>query len=253
MKKALLFISRYFSALLAPLLVLSSFLIYVMFTVPAIFWVGRSASGNIFTDNYGGMMVNFFKDDYLRFFLFPFLPFLGTFLVLSVFIWIYYRHDKAVGKIGFKNTVLCLLSFFMLVLLPISATQLGYKIEEQRRKEIAQFHSSDGTVYVNKGVDRKFLKLYQTLADEGIEAWRKDPVAVVKNELEKGDLTSLNHGSNSLTLESTERSNSDRITNAVVLLDNERYKAEIRLNRYWESDDGVWLVKSYRIITDYAR
>ncbi|MFA6106657.1 MAG: hypothetical protein WC745_03205 [Patescibacteria group bacterium] len=246
MKNSLLLISQYFSSFLSPLLVLSSFLIYVMLAVPSIFWVGRSASGNIFTDNSGGMMMNFLKNDYLTFFLFPFLPFLGAFLVLSVFVWIYYRHDKAAGKIGFKNTALCLLSFFMLVLLPIRATQLGYKIEDERRKEIAQFHSSDGTVYVNKSINKEFLKLYQTLADEGIQVWRKDPVAVVKNELEKGDLKSLNHGLNSLTLESTDKSDSGGITNAVVLLENERYKVQIRLNRYWESDDGVWLVKSYK-------
>jgi len=104
--------------------------------------------------------------------------------------------------------------------------------------------NNDGTVYVNKGISKEFLKLYQTLADEGIETWRKDPLAVVKNELEKGDLTYLSHGTSELNIKTI------NVDSAVVRLKNDQLQAEISLNRYWESADGVWLVKSYKILNN---
>jgi len=249
MKKFLLSISRPLSGFLAAVSVVAFLPLYIMFTVPAILWVGSGMSGNNFTDNFGSLLVRFLENDYLIFFLFPFLPLLGIFLVLSIFIWIFYRHDKEAGKIGFKNTVLCILAIFFLVFLPIKASQFNYKIQEERNKEITQLHGNDdGTVYINKNFNKEFLKLYQTLADEGIQVWRKNPVAVVKNELEKGDLTSLSHGKNELTVKTTDVGNHG----AVVLLKNERLQAEIWLSQYWESADGVWLVKSYKILTDIS-
>jgi len=249
MKKFLLSISRPLSGFLAAVSVVAFLPLYIMFTVPAVLWVGSSMSGNNFTDNFGSFLVRFLENDYLIFFLFPFLPLLGIFLVLSVFIWVFYRHDKEAGKIGFKNTILCILAIFFLVFLPIKASQFNYKIQEERSKEITQFHGNDnGTVY-SRGVDKEFLKLYQTLADEGIQTWRKDPVAVVKNELEKGDLTSLSHGANELTLKIV-NADKNKYPGAVVLLKNDRLQAEIWLSQYWESADGVWLVKSYKILTD---
>lgn len=247
MKKFLLSISRPLSGFLATISVFAFLPLYIMFTVPAILWVGSSMSGNNFTDNFGGLLVKFLENDYLIFLLFPFLPLLGIFLILSVFIWIYYRRDKEAGQVGFKNTILGILAIFFLVFLPIKASQFNYKIQEERNKEIAQFFNNDtGTVYLNGGFNKEFLKLYQTLADEGIQAWRKDPIAVVKNELEKGDLTSLSHGANELTIKTTDMGNHG----AVVMLKNERLQAEIWLSQYWESADGVWLVKSYKILTD---
>jgi len=246
MKNFLLSISRSLSGFLAAVSIVAFLPLYIMFTVPAILWVGSGMSGNNFIDNFGSFLVKFLENDYLIFFLFPFLPLLGVFLILSVFVWIYYRHDKEAGKVGFKNTILGILAIFFLVFLPIKASQFNYKIQEERSKEIIQFHGNDdGTVY-SRGADKEFLKLYQTLADEGIQAWRKDPVAVVKNELEKGDLTSLSHGKNELTVKTTGVGNHG----AVVLLKNERLQAEIWLSQYWESADGVWLVKSYKILTD---
>ena len=246
MKKILLLISQYFFNFLLVLFLFSLFLIYIMFKVPIVFWVGNM-SGKNFTDNVGGLLVRFFDNDYITFFLWPFLPFLGAFFLLSMFIWIYYRHDKEAGKIGFSGIVLSLLVIFSLVYLPIRSVQLKYKIQEQRDKQISQIYNDD-TVYLNKGFNKEFLKLYQTLADEGIQEWRKDPVAVVKNELEKGDLTYLSHGINNLTLKSIDTDDSSGITSAIVILENEQLRAEISLNQYWESDDGVWLVKSYKII-----
>jgi hypothetical protein len=221
-----------------------------MFKVPVVFWVGNMAGRN-FTDNLGGLLIRFLENDYLIFFLFPFLPLLGAFLVLSAFIWFFYRRDKEAGKVGFRNTVLSILAVFLLIFLPIQSARLGYKIQEQRDLQISQIYN-DSETSVNKGLNKEFLKLYQTLADEGIQVWRKDPVAVVKNELEKGDLTFLSRGANELTLKII-NTDKNKYPGAVVMLKNERLQAEIWLSRYWESADGVWLVKSYKILIDSSK
>jgi len=247
MKKILLLISHYFSNFLAALSIFTLLLLYIMFKVPVVFWVGNMAGRN-FTDNFGGILIEFLKNDYLLFFLYPFLPFAIGFLLLSVFIWLFYRRDKEMSKIGFKNTILSILAIFFLVFPPIQSARLGYKIQEQRDLQISQIYNDD-TTYINKGFNKEFLKLYQTFADEGIQTWRKDPVAVVKNELEKGDLTSLSHGVNELTLKII-NTDKNKYPGAVVMLKNERLQAEIWLSQYWESADGVWLVKSYKILTD---
>jgi hypothetical protein len=250
MKKILLAVSRYLSILLAAISTLAFLPLYVMFTIPVGYWLSGGSSFNNFTDSFGLRWVSFFQDDYLAFLFFPFLPFFGIFFILSVFVWIYYRHDREASKVGFKNIILCVLSVFFLMLIPIKTEQLGYKIHEQVDKDTAQLHrNDDGTVYINKGFNKEFFKLYQTLADEGIQTWRKDPVAVAKNELEKGDLTYLSHGENELTLKIIE-TYPGKYPGAIVLLKNERLEAEIWLSQYWESTDGVWLVKSYKILVD---
>ncbi|MDP2709145.1 MAG: hypothetical protein Q8O93_03805 [bacterium] len=245
MKQALLLISRYFSGFLAGLFIFALFLLYLMMMVPADRWVG-SMSGRNFTANAGGRLINFFDNDYFTFFLLPFFPFLIGFFMLSVFIWVNYRHDGQAGRTGFRNIILAVLAAFLLIFLPIQAARLGYKIQERQEERISQIYG-DGTVYVNKGFDKEFLKLYQTLADEGIQSWRKDPLAVVKNELETGDLTSLNRGENKLTLKIIDSYEPSGNPRAVVALENDKLKAEIFLSRYWESPDGVWLVKSYKM------
>ena len=90
MKIFLLSISHYFSNFLAALSIFAFLLLYIMFKVPVVFWVGNMAGRN-FTDNLGGLLIRFLENDYLIFFLFPFLPLLGAFLVLSAFIWFFYR------------------------------------------------------------------------------------------------------------------------------------------------------------------
>ena len=248
MKKTLLLISRYFSNFLATISIFAFLLLYIMFKVPVVFWVGSMAGIN-FTDNFGGRLVEFFKNDYLLFFLCPFSPFVIGFLLLSIFIWFFYHGDQEAGKIGFRNTVLSILAVFLLVFLPIQSARLGHKIQEQRDLQISQMYN-DSEIAVNKGFNKEFLKLYQTLADEGIQAWRKDPVAVVENELAKGDLTSLSHGKNELSLKTIDTYEPSGNPRAVVMLKNERLQAEILLGRYWESSDGVWLVKSYKTLAD---
>jgi hypothetical protein len=245
MKKVLLAISRYLSGFLRAVLIVAFLPLYVMFVVPAGYWFSGGSSANNLADSVGLIWVRLFQADYPIFFLFPVLPFFGAFLIISVFVWIYYRHDKEASGIGFKNTILCVLAIFFLVFIPIKAGQLGYKIHDQVDKDMTQLHGNDDTVYINKGFNKEFFKLYQSLADEGIQVWRKDPVAVAKNELEKGDLTSLSHGVNELTVETTDIGNHG----AIVMLKNERLQAEIWLSQYWESADGVWLVKSYKILT----
>jgi hypothetical protein len=246
MKKILLLVSQYFFNFLSALFVSALLLMFIMFTVSPALWTGNMA-GNNFSDNFGGRLLQFFDNDYIIFFVLPFFPFLALFFVLSVFIWVVYRHDKEAGKIGFQNVILCILSVFILVFLPIKAADVKSRMEEQRNLQISQVYG-DGVIYINKNFNKEFLKLYQTLADEGIEAWRKDPVAVVKNELEKGDLTYLSHNENRLTLKTAGKDENTNISSAVIMLENDKLKAEITLHRYWETADGVWLVKSYKKI-----
>jgi glucan phosphoethanolaminetransferase (alkaline phosphatase superfamily) len=248
MKKVLLSISQYFSRFLAIISISALLLLYVMFKVPVVFWLGSMAGKN-FTNNFGGIMIEFLKNDYLMFFLYPVLPIIAVFLLLAVFIWIFYRKEKEISRIGLKNLIISLIAIFVLVYLPIKATNFSFRINEKRAEEIGKINST-GEVYINKGFDKEFLKLYQTLADEGIQVWRKDPIAVVKNELGKGDLTYLSHGENKLTLKTIDAYEASGNSRAVVILENARFQAEIQLSQYWESADGIWLVRSYKILAD---
>lgn len=244
MKKALLLINQYFFNFLSVIFVFGLLVMFIMFTVPPVLWTGSMAGRN-FTDNFGGHLLQFFNNDYITFFLLPFFPFLILFFLLSIFLWIYYRHDSETGNIGFRNTVLCILSAFLLLFLPIKAAQMETRVQEQRDKQVSEMFD-DRIIYINKGFNKEFLKLYQTLADEDIQTWRKDPIAVVKYELEKGDLTDLSRGADNLTLKSKNTDEASGITTAVVSLENKKLKAEITLAQYWEAADGVWLVKNYK-------
>lgn len=243
MKKIILSFSRFLSGLLTTVLVFAFIPLYVMFTVPFGYWLSGGSSYNNFTDSLGCFWVKLWQDAYIVLFLFPFLPFFGVFFLFSVFVWIFYRHDQEAGKIGFKNTILCILAAFFLILIPMKAGSLGYKIQAMIDKEMTELYkNSDGRISVNKGIDKEFLKLYQTLADEGIQVWRKDPIAVVENELKNGNLTSYNKEGNVLKLLSED----DKKRTATVLLKNDYMKMEIGLSKYWESTDGIWIVKSYK-------
>lgn len=239
MKKVFVSVSRSLSGFLIALTVLAFLPLYMMYVIPIIYWTSGAT--------FGELLVHFLESDYLVFFLFPFSPFLVACFALSVFVWIYNQNDKEVGKVGFRNTLLCIFSIFFLVLLPAKASQFSHKIQEQKDKETARLHTDDGTVYVNKGINKEFLKLYQSLSDEGIQPWRKDPVAVVKHELENGDLTFLSRTNNELTLKLIDAYEPNGPSRAVVSLTNERFQVEIQLSQYWESTNGIWLVKSYKI------
>jgi hypothetical protein len=150
MKKFLLSISQRISGFLSVVLTIAFLPMYIMFTIPATYWLNGGSSANNFADSFGLRWVGFFQDNYSIFFLSPFLPFFGIFLLLSIFVWIYYRHDKGAGKIGFKNIILCIFAIFFLVFIPIKAAQLGYKIQEQINMDIATLNSNDNGAVAKK-------------------------------------------------------------------------------------------------------
>jgi hypothetical protein len=167
MKKIILSISRYLSIFLVATLTIAFLPLYVMFTVPAAYWLNGGSSANNFTDSFGLPWVRFFQDNYPLFFLFPFLPFFGIFFILSVFVWIYYRRDKEAGKIGFKNIILCVLVIFFLVFIPIKAVQLGYKIQEQIDEDIVTLNiNNNGVVSVKADFGIYLVKNNQLLISQ---------------------------------------------------------------------------------------
>lgn len=137
MKKTLLIISEYLSRFFSMVLVGGALLFFSTFISVSELWMGGGRSGNIFHDNFGSILLENFEKNYMFFFFFPLLYFLIFFLVISVFIWIYYRHDKKAGATGFKNVVLSLLVIFMLIYLPIRIDDFGSKISLMKTKEIA--------------------------------------------------------------------------------------------------------------------
>lgn len=243
LKKILLIISKYFSIFSSVLLISLLFLLYVMHTVPAVFWIGNM-EGRSYRDNFGSGLINFFDLSYINFFLMPFLPILGALLLLSVFVWIFYRKDEKAGKIGFRNTVLCILLVFVIFYLPMKASLMEHDIRYLRQKQIDELFNDD-IVKVNPRLEKEVQKIYQSLYYEGVLEWRSDPVAVVDYELEKGDLKHLGAGHNKLTLVTTSSDEDSGFSQATVLLENKKINAEINLMSYWSSDGQVWTVRRY--------
>jgi hypothetical protein len=62
MKKLILTINKFFTYFLSVLLILLSFLIYVMFVVPKVFWMGNM-SGRNFNDTFGSGLISFFDSN----------------------------------------------------------------------------------------------------------------------------------------------------------------------------------------------
>lgn len=244
MKKFLIIISKYFYSFLVFILMSSLFILYIMFVNPVSFWMGN-ASSSIGSGNLEGI-VSFLTNDYVLLFLMPILPLIIFFILLSIFIWIFYRKDEEFSKKAFRNILVSIFVIFLLIIIPIKAGVLLSDIQYEKDSFISEF--SDGMIQVNKGNDSEFLELYQTLADENIQPWRKDPVLVTKNEIENGELYNLKHGESKLVLESITVYESSQSPKAIVILENDFLKAEIWLGQYWNSDHGVWSVKSYKII-----
>lgn len=245
MKKILLSINRYFSNFLIYLTIVFSFIIYVMYKVPVFFWIGNRSVSN-YIDNAAGLFVKFLEREYLMFFFFPFLPILIGFFVIALFVWIFYRKEKEISRQGFSGIIIGFLAGFVLFYMPIKANNLSYKIDQEREAEIRENYNSDlkkVTIYTNK----EFYKLYQTLADDGLQEWRKDPIEVVRYELEKGSLTSLSREDDILMLKTIDgKKEKGRTARATVELKNEARDIEIYLNSFWESDDGIWTVYAYK-------
>lgn len=246
MKKIIVSINHYFSNFLLYVLIMGFLVLYVMHKVPIHYWIGRIA-GQSFIDNIGSIFIEFFDFSYMAFIFQPLLPFLIGFLILSIFIWIFYRKDEEAGKEGFRGMIIAILAIFLLFYLPTKAADLSYKIREGRDAEIKNFHTADFKK-VSVISPREFYSLYQSLADEGLQEWRKNPIEVVKHELERGNLTSLNKENNELSLKSMEEKEKGKSSEAVVELKNDFFQAEIYLSSFWESDDGIWIVKRYKRI-----
>ncbi|MFH1822525.1 MAG: hypothetical protein ABH830_02375 [Patescibacteria group bacterium] len=247
MKKGLLAINKVFTYFLSVLLIFLSFLVYLMFVVPKVLWLGNM-SGSNFNDNFGSGLVNFFDFNYITFFLMPFLPILGAMLLSSLFVWIFYRHDKQAGKAGFINTVLTVLLAFVIFYLPMKASLMDHDIRYLRQQQIDEIYT-DNMIKVTPRLDKEVQKIYQSLYYEGILEWRENPVAVADYELEKGDLKSLSMGAfDKLTLIATSSDEDTGFSQATVLLENKKISAEIYLASYWDSDGQVWTVRGYKEI-----
>ncbi|MCK4553388.1 hypothetical protein KAU19_00290 [Candidatus Parcubacteria bacterium] len=241
MKKVILEIESYLSHFWVSLSILFAMAIYLMWRLPIFIWFGANHQTNFF----GGFLYK--MDDYYILILFhALLPLAIIFLVLSLFIWLYYRNDKTVNKIGFKNIIIGVFAIFLLFLLPTQAYFTAQKVREHQDRQAEEFaQNKKGYVKINQ---REVLKLYQSLADDGIQTWRTDPLAVAQFETKKGGVLScFSKQDNALTLQSK---TFDKVTGygtAVVELQNERYNIEIILGQHLRyGEDGIWRIKQYK-------
>lgn len=245
MKKTLIIISEYLSRFFSVVLVGGVLLLVSTFiTIPDL-WMGGGLSGNVFHNNFGSIFLDNFENNYGFFFFKPLLVFVLILLLISIFIWIYYRHEKKTGNIGFKNVILSLLVIFTLIYFPIRIDDFSSKISTMKAKEIANY---DG---VTKVVDisnrREFLNLYHSLYQEGMLAWRHDPTKVVEYDLEYGVLRSMNSKNNELTLDfMSEGVPEGAMGNTVVKLKNDKHQADIHLSFLGGEEDRVWLTYGYK-------
>ncbi len=244
MKRILLIISEYFSRFFSVVLVGLALLLYSTYISIPDLWMGGGLSGRIFHNNFGSIFLENFDTNYFSFFFFPLLHFLVFFFVLSLFLWIYYRHDKKVGKIGFKNIILSLLMAFVLIYIPIRIDNFSSKISAMKVKELADYGGI--TKLFTASERREILNIYHSLYLEGVVSWRHDPIAVVEYELEKGILRSMNGESDELSIEVMTDARGGSYGSAVVLLKNEKRQAEIHLSSQGSDEDRVWIVYGYK-------
>lgn len=243
MKKTLLIISEYFSRFFSVVLVGGALLLFSTFISVSELWMGGGRSGNIFYDNFGSILLENFEKNYMWFFFFPLLYFLIFFLVVSIFIWIFYRHDKKAGGRGFKNVVLSLLVIFVLIYLPIRINDFRFKISQMKADEIA---NSGGVTKISTPAERReFLNIYHSLYLEGMIAWRHDPLRVVEHDLEYGVLRPYDKEDNQLSLEAMTGAEPGVPSSAVVLLKNEKHQVAVHLSGQGGEDDRVWMVYGY--------
>lgn len=243
MKRILLEIENYLSNLWVSLSILFATAIYLMWRLPIFFWIGANHQTNLF----GGFLYSM-KDYYLPVLFHALFPLVVLFLILSVFVWLYYRQDKAVSKVGFKNIIISIFTIFLLFLLPAQAYIASQKVSEYQDKQAEEFAQSRKGYAKSPPSTFEIFKLYQSLADDGIQAWRTDPLAVAQFEVKKGgELSYFSRPNNALTLQSKIF---DKVTGhgtAVVELQNERYNIEIILGQHLRhGEDGIWRIKQYK-------
>jgi len=245
MKKILLIINEYLSQFFSVVLVGAIFLLATTFiTIPDL-WMGGGRSGNVFHDNFGSIFLENFEKNYGWFFFFPLLYFVILFLSFSVFVWIYYRRDKTVGAVGFKNVILSLLVVFILIYFPIRIDSFSSKISLMKAEEI-----SDGGIFkvFNISDRREFLNIYHSLYQEDLLTWRHDPILVAEHSLEYGILRAFDGEENELELKSISDMDPGVMGAATVLLKNEKGQFEIFLSSLGDDDNRVWMVYGYKQI-----
>lgn len=244
-KKVLLFISEGLACFFWFLFVGGLLFLYSIHTTIPEIWMGGGRSGNVFFDNFGSLFIQLFYENYFWFFFFPLLHFTIFFSLLSFFIWIYYRKDKKLEWIGFKNFILSLLVGFMLIYFPIQIVNLDDKVEFMKKEELARYTGTTKILSINER--REAVELYHSLYLEGLLAWRHDPLAVVKDALENGRLRYYSRDDDKLSIESQSDSEEVLYNNAVVSLENERYNMKIYLIGKGSKENRVWVFYSYRI------
>ena len=243
MKKTLLIISEYFSRFFSVVLVGGMLFLFSTFISIPDLWMGGGRSGNVFHNNFGSIFLENFEKNYMFFFFFPLLYFVIFFLVISVFIWIYYRHDKKAGAIGFKNVMLSFLVIFVLIYFPIRINNFSSKISQMKAEEIV---NSGGVTKISTPAERReFLNIYHSLYQEGMLVWRHDPLAVVEHDLKYGVLRSYDRENNKLSIEAMTGTVPGAMGSAVVLLKNEKYQVIIHLSSQGGENDRVWMVYGY--------
>jgi len=243
MKKILLIISEYFSRFFSVVLVGGALLLLSTFiTIPDL-WMGGGRSGNVFHNNFGSIFLENFEKNYMWFFFFPLLVFVIILLIISILIWINYRHDKKTGDIGFKNVILSLLVIFVLIYLPIRVNDFRYKISQMKADEIAK---SGGINKISTPAERReFLNIYHSLYQEGLLDWRHDPSKVVEHDLKYGVLRPYDGENNELSVEAMTGAVPGVLGSAVVLLKNEKHQVAVHLSSQGGEDDRVWMVYGY--------
>ena len=241
MRRILLEIVNYLSHFWVSLSILFATAIYLMWRLPIFFWFG----GNYQTNLFGSSL---YEVDYYILVLFhALLPFAIIFLVLSLFIWLYYRNDKTVSKIGFKNIIISVFAIFLLFLLPAQAYFTSQKVREYQNRKAEEFAEIKKGYVKSPPSSFEIFKLYQSLADDGIQPWRTDPLAVAQFEIKEGGiLHRFSRPDNNLTLQSKIIDEYSGRWTAVVELKNERYNMEIILSQHLRhGEDGIWRVKQY--------
>lgn len=249
MKKTLLIISEFFSRFFSVVLVGAIlFLTSTFITIPDL-WMGGGRSGNVFHNNFGSIFLENFEKNYMWFFFFPLLYFVIFFLIVSVFIWIYYRHDKKAGGVGFKNVILSLLVIFILIYFPIRVDDFNSKISQMKIDELANSRATTKILFPAER--RELLNIYHSLYLEGLLDWRHDPFKVVEHDLKYGILRSMDGENNELTLKSVSDTQKEGVMgNTVVLLKNDKHQVDIHLSFLGSEEDRVWLTYGYEFNKD---
>jgi hypothetical protein len=245
-KKSILFISEGLAVFFWVLLVSELLFLYSIHITNSEIWMGGGRSGNVFFDNFGSIFIQNFLDNYFGFLFFPLLHFTIFFAILSIFMWLYYRNDKRLAWIGFKNFILSLLIGFMLIYFPIKVNDLDEKVKFMKKAEIAYYKGSTKILSIDER--RELVGLYHSLYLEGLVSWRHDPLAVVRHELEEGRWRYYSREDDKLSIESESDSEEALYNSAVVVLENKKHHMKFYLIGQGDKENRVWVISSYKRI-----